>query len=66
MSKVEEGVHVWQERVTDLHRCLGGVNYRRPDVRLLRVGRQRVVVAVEWEEGRELEGISVRETHTSR
>ena len=54
MSEVEEGVHVGEKLVADVHGDFGGVDDGGPDVGFLRDGGQGVVVAVEGEEGGEL------------
>lgn len=54
MRVVEESIHVRQQRVPNLHSPLGRFSNGSPDVSLLRVGRERVVVAVKWEESRDL------------
>ena len=46
MSQVEEGVHVWQELISDVHRCLAGIDDRCPDICLLRIGGQCIVIPV--------------------
>lgn len=54
MRVVEQSVQVRQELEADVHGRLGGLDDAAPHVRLLRVGGQRVVVAVEREEGAQL------------
>lgn len=54
MCVVEEGIHVRQQRVPDLHRPLGSLSHGSPDISFLRVGGEGVMVAVEREESRDL------------
>lgn len=51
---IEKSIHVRQQRVPNLHSPLGRFSNGRPDISLLRVGGERVVVAVKWEESRDL------------
>ena len=54
MGEVKQGVHVWKQLVADVHCGFAGIDDRGPGVRFLRIGRESVVVTIEWEESREL------------